>query len=78
MSSGNSGTTYAYKKNPAERVVYGTTKTAYAGTDLTSGTTEIDVKKEISSRWQILYLAKCRMLDITQLKLEISKRLLKE
>lgn len=43
--SGNSGTTYAYKKNPAERVTYGTTKTAYAGTDLTSGTTEIDVKK---------------------------------
>lgn len=45
VSSGNSGTTYAYKKNPAERVVYGTTKTAYAGTDLTSGTTEIDVKE---------------------------------
>ncbi len=43
--SGNSGTTYAYKKNPAERVTYGTTKTAYAGTDLTSGTTEIDVKE---------------------------------
>lgn len=43
--SGNSGTVYAYKKNPAERVTYGTTKTAYAGTDLTSGTTEIDVKE---------------------------------
>lgn len=43
--SGNSGTTYAYKKNPAERVTYGTTKAAYAGTDLTSGTTEIDVKE---------------------------------
>ena len=43
--SGNSGTTYAYKKNPAERVTYGTTKTTYAGTDLTSGTTEIDVKE---------------------------------
>lgn len=45
VSSGNSGTTYAYKKNPAERVVYGTTKTTYVGTDLTSGTTEIDVKE---------------------------------
>lgn len=45
VSSGNSGTTYAYKKNPTERVVYGTTKTTYAGTDLTSGTTEIDVKE---------------------------------
>lgn len=45
VSSGNSGTTYAYKKNPAERVVYGTTKATYAGTDLTSGTTEIDVKE---------------------------------
>ncbi len=41
--SGNSGTTYAYKKNPAARATYGTTKTAYAGTDLTSGTTEIPV-----------------------------------
>lgn len=45
VSSGNSGTTYAYKKNPAGRVAYGTTKTTYAGTDLTSGTTEIDVKE---------------------------------
>lgn len=45
VSSGNSGTTYAYKKNPVERVVYGTTKATYAGTDLTSGTTEIDVKE---------------------------------
>lgn len=45
VSSGNSGTTYAYKKNPAERVVYRTTKATYAGTDLTSGTTEIDVKE---------------------------------
>ncbi len=41
--SGNSGTTYAYKKNPAVRAVYDTTKATYAGTDLTSGTTEIDV-----------------------------------
>ena len=45
VSSGNSGTTYAYKKNPAERVAYGTTKTTYSGTDLTSGTTKIDVKE---------------------------------
>jgi hypothetical protein len=43
--SGNSGTTYAYKKNPAQRVAYGVTKTTYAGTDLTSETTEIDVKE---------------------------------
>lgn len=43
--SGNSGTTYAYKKNPGQRVTYGTTKTVYAGTDLISGTTEIDVKE---------------------------------
>ena len=43
--SGNSGTTYAYKKNPAARAVFGTTNTAYAGTALTSGTTEIDVKE---------------------------------
>lgn len=45
VSSGNSGTTYAYKKNPAERVAYGTTKTTYSGTDLTSGITKIDVKE---------------------------------
>lgn len=43
--SGNSGTTYAYKKNPAARAVFGTTNTAYAGTALTSGTTEIDAKE---------------------------------
>lgn len=40
--AGNSGTSYAYKKNPASRASYGTAKTVYAGTDLTSGTTEID------------------------------------
>lgn len=43
VAVGNSGTTYAYKKNPAARATYGTTKTVYAGTDLTSGTTEIPV-----------------------------------
>lgn len=43
--SGNSGTTYAYKKNPAARAVFGTTNTTYAGTALTSGTTEIDAKE---------------------------------
>ncbi len=43
VSSGNSGTTYQYKKNPAERAVYNTTAANYAGTALTSGTTEIKV-----------------------------------
>ncbi len=41
--TGNTGTAFAYKKNPASRVTAGTTKTTYAGTDLTSGTTEITV-----------------------------------
>ena len=45
VESGNSGTTYAYKKNPGSRAVYGTTSTNYAGTTLTSGTTEIEVKE---------------------------------
>lgn len=45
VESGNSGTTYAYKKNPGSRAVYGTTNTNYAGTSLTSGTTEIEVKE---------------------------------
>lgn len=45
VSSGNSGTTYQYKKNPAERAVYHTTAADYAGTALTSGTTEIQVKE---------------------------------
>lgn len=45
VAAGNSGTTYAYKKNPAARAVFGTTNTAYAGTALTSGTTEIDAKE---------------------------------
>lgn len=43
VAAGNSGTTYAYKKNPPARAVYGATNTAYAGTTLTSGTTEITV-----------------------------------
>lgn len=45
VSAGNTGTTYAYKKNPATRVAYGTTSTAYAGTSLTSGTTKIAVSE---------------------------------
>ena len=40
-AAGGSGSTFAYKKNPASRAVYATTGTAYAGTTLTSGTTEI-------------------------------------
>lgn len=39
--SGNDGTTFAYKVNPAERATFGETTTKYAGTDLTSGTTEV-------------------------------------
>lgn len=45
VTAGNTGTTYAYKKNPASRVAYGTTATAYAGTSLTSGTTKISVSE---------------------------------
>lgn len=41
--SGGSGSTFQYKKNPAVRAAYGTTATIYAGTALTSGTTEISV-----------------------------------
>lgn len=41
--SGGSGTTFQYKKNPAERAVYNTATAAYGGTALTSGTTEIEV-----------------------------------
>lgn len=43
--SGNSGTTYQYKKNPATRAVLGETNTKYAGTALTSGTTEISASE---------------------------------
>lgn len=35
------GDTYAYKLNPGARAVYGTTSTAYDGTELTSGSTEV-------------------------------------
>lgn len=41
VTAGNTGTTYAYKKNPSERVVYHQTAAAYNGTSLTSGTTAI-------------------------------------
>lgn len=41
ISSGNTGTTYAYKVNPTTRATYGQTSTEYVGTSLTSGSTEI-------------------------------------
>ena len=43
VTAGNTGTTYAYKKNPSERATFDMTSTAYAGTSLTSGTTAIAV-----------------------------------
>ena len=43
VSSGNTGTTYAYKVNPSTRATYQMTGTSYDGTTLTSGTTEIEV-----------------------------------
>ena len=43
VTGADSGATYAYKLNPAERAVFGVSSTDYAGTSLTSGTTEIAV-----------------------------------
>ena len=43
ISSGNTGTTYAYKINPVERAKYGVSSANYGGTALTSGTTAISV-----------------------------------
>ena len=43
ISAGNTGTTYAYKINPSARASYNQTSSAYGGTSLTSGTTEISV-----------------------------------
>lgn len=43
VSAGNSGATYAYKKNPVERAAYGTAGAKYGGIALESGTTEIAV-----------------------------------
>lgn len=43
ISAGSTGTTYAYKLNPASRATYNETATAYGGTSLTSGTTKIEV-----------------------------------
>lgn len=45
ISAGNTGTTYAYKVNPASRAAFGMTTAAYGGTALTSGTTEITVSE---------------------------------
>ena len=44
VTAGNTGTTYAYKVNPSARATYNQTSTSYAGTSLTSGTTEISAK----------------------------------
>lgn len=45
ISAGNTGTTYAYKINPAARASFNQTSSNYGGTALTSGTTEITVSK---------------------------------
>lgn len=45
ISAGNTGTTYAYKINPAARATFNQTSSNYGGTALTSGTTEIAVSK---------------------------------
>lgn len=45
ISAGNTGTTYAYKLNPSVRATYNETTSAYGGTSLTSGTTEINVSE---------------------------------
>lgn len=45
ITAGNTGTTYAYKLNPSSRATFNQTATAYAGTSLTSGTTEIEVNE---------------------------------
>ncbi len=45
VSAGNTGTTYAYKINPAARATFNQTSGNYGGTALTSGTTEIAVSK---------------------------------
>ena len=45
VSAGNTGTTYAYKINPASRATFNQTSANYGGTALTSGTTEIAVSK---------------------------------
>lgn len=45
VTAGNTGTTYAYKKNPSARATYDETSSAYAGTSLTSGTTAIEVSE---------------------------------
>ena len=44
VTAGNTGTTYAYKVNPSARATYNQTAASYAGTSLTSGTTEISAK----------------------------------
>lgn len=43
ITGGANGMTYAYKVNPSSRAAYGTASADYAGTELTSGTTKIEV-----------------------------------
>lgn len=45
VTAGNTGTTYAYKLNPAARATYDMTSSTYDGTSLTSGTTKISVSE---------------------------------
>ena len=45
VTAGNTGSTYAYKLNPASRATFDETSSAYDGTSLTSGTTKIEVSE---------------------------------
>lgn len=70
ISSGNTGTTYAYKVNPNVRATYGQTSTEYVGTTLVSGTTEISAS--VGDIIEIVNLSNDKVVAVTYITVTAS------
>ncbi len=68
VTAGNTGTTYAYKKNPSERATFDMTSSAYDGTSLTSGTTAIAVS--VGDVIEVVNLSSSKVKAVTYLTVE--------
>ncbi len=68
VTAGNTGTTYAYKKNPSERATFDMTSSAYDGTSLTSGATAIAVS--VGDVIEVVNLSSSKVKAVTYLTVE--------
>ena len=70
ITAGNTGTTYAYKVNPTVRATFNQTSSAYGGTSLTSGTTEIHVS--VGDVIEVVNLSSSKVVAVTYLSVSES------